>query len=335
MRRAPRKRTPAIPALLLFLGAALILWGGPAAAAGDAGSIWGADYFPNVPLVTHEGKSVRFFDDLIKGKVVAINFIYTTCPDVCPLETAGLREVQEILGDQVGRDVFMYSITIDPETDTPEVLRKYMERFDVGPGWTFLTGKKDDITLLRKKLGLYREESGGDKLEAHMVSGIIGNQSTGRWMKMSPFENPYILATQLGTWLPNYKTAGRKEQNYANAPKVRTISKGESLFRTRCATCHTVGGGHVARKAGKRDFGPDLAGVTGKRDRGWLTRFLAMPDKMVAEKDPLALALLAEHDNVLMPNLRLSEVDIQALLTYIEEESKRMELQRHPAEHHH
>jgi len=327
-------RIPAVTALLLFLGAALILRGGPAAAAGDAGSIWGADYFPNIPLVTHEGKPVRFFDDLIKGKVVAINFIYTSCPDVCPLETAMLREVQEILGDQVGRDVFMYSITIDPERDTPEVLKKYAEKFEVGPGWLFLTGKKDDITLLRKKLGLFSEEKEGDKLEAHSVSGIMGNQSTGRWMRMSPFENPHVMATQLGSWLPNYKTAGRKEQNYANAPKVRTISKGESLFRTRCAACHTIGTEHGV-KPEKRNLGPDLSGVVRKRDRAWLTRWLAEPDKMVAEKDSLALALLAEYDNVMMPNFRLSDVDIHALLTYIEEESKRMELQRHPAEHRH
>lgn len=335
MWRDHRCRAFAVVAFLLLLGAPLLLGGNLAGAAGDAGFIWGADYFPNVPLVTHEGKTVRFFDDLIKGKVVAINFIYTTCPDVCPLETANLRDVQDILGDQVGRDVFMYSITIDPDFDTPEVLRRYMERFQVGPGWTFLTGKKDDITLLRKKLGLYREETGGEKLDSHMTSGVIGNQDTGRWMKMSPFENPYILATQLGTWLPNYKKAGSKEQSYANAPKVRTISKGESLFRTRCATCHTIGEGHVARKPGKQDFGPDLAGITARRDRAWLTRFMAAPDKMVAEKDPLALALLAEHDNVLMPNFRLSEVDIRLLLGFMEEESRRVELQRHPAEHPH
>jgi len=334
MRRVHRKRTPAVTALLLILGAALILRGGPAAAAGDAGSIWGADYFPNIPLVTHEGKPVRFFDDLIKGKVVAINFIYTSCPDVCPLETAMLREVQEILGDQVGRDVFMYSITIDPERDTPEVLKKYAEKFEVGPGWLFLTGKKDDITLLRKKLGLYSEAKGGDKLEAHSVSGIMGNQSTGRWMRMSPFENPHVMATQLGTWLPNYKKPGRKEQDYANAPEVRTISKGESLFRTRCAACHTIGAKDSV-KPEKRNLGPDLSGVAQKRDRAWLTRWLAEPDKMVAEKDPLALALLAEYDNVMMPNFRLSAADIQALLAYIEEESDRMERQRHPAEHRH
>ena len=295
---------------------------GPAGAAGDAGSIWGADYFPNIPLVTHEGKPVRFFDDLIKDKVVTINFIFTSCPDVCPLETATLREVQEILGDRVGRDVFMYSITIDPDRDTPEVLKKYAEKFDVGPGWLFLTGKKDDVTLLRRKLGLYSEAKGGDKLQAHSTSGIMGNQATGRWMRMSPFENPHITATQIGSWLHNYKTAGKKEQDYANAPKVRNISKGESLFRTRCAACHTIGARDAA-KPGKPPVGPDLLGVTRNRDRAWLTRWLKEPDKMLAEKDPLAVALLAAYDNVAMPNLRLGDVEIQALLDYIEEESMR------------
>ncbi len=335
MRRDHRNRTPAVTALLLFLGAALILRGGTAAAAGDAGSIWGADYFPNIPLVTHEGKPVRFFDDLIKGKVVVINFIFTSCPDVCPLETARMHEVQEILGDRVGRDVFMYSITIDPETDSPEVLRKYMERFDVGPGWTFLTGKESDITLLRRKLGLYSSEKGGEKLEAHSVSSIIGNQATGRWMRMSPFVNPHIMATQIGSWLHNWKMPGTKEQDYASAPKVRNISKGESLFRNRCASCHTIGGGGIARKSGKRNFGPDLAGVTQKRDRAWLTRYIAMPDKMVAEKDPLALELLVLYDNVVMPNLRLSDAEIQAVLAHIEEETKRLDLLRHPAGRNH
>ncbi len=101
---------------------------------GGSGSPWGKNYFPNVPLVTHEGKKVRFFDDLIKDKVVMINFIYTSCPDTCPLETARLAQVEKILGDRVGRDVFMYSISIDPERDTPEVLKAYAQRYQAGAG---------------------------------------------------------------------------------------------------------------------------------------------------------------------------------------------------------
>jgi protein SCO1/2 len=124
-----RKRMPALFSILVLIGAILAYRGGPATAAGDASSIWGADYFPNTQLITQEGTKVRFFDDLIKDKVVVINFIFTRCPDACPLETARLREVQKILGDRVGQDVFMYSISIDPEYDTPEVLSRYREKF--------------------------------------------------------------------------------------------------------------------------------------------------------------------------------------------------------------
>ncbi len=118
--------------LSMFTGVMLILLGVAGEAAGKAGSVWGADYFPNVPLVTHEREIVRFFDDLIKEKVVVINFIFTRCPDVCPLETARLLEVQKILGDRVGKDVFMYSITIEPDYDTPEVLKRYAKKFPAG-----------------------------------------------------------------------------------------------------------------------------------------------------------------------------------------------------------
>lgn len=322
----------AVAVFLMFIGAILTLWRGQANAAGKASSIWGADYFPNLPLVTHEGKTVRFFDDLIKERVVVINFIFTSCKDACPLETAMLREVQKILGDRVGHDVFMYSITIDPDHDTPEVLKEYREKFQTGPGWLFLTGKKADITVLRKKLGLYSEEEQSDNLSAHGLSLIIGNQSTGQWIKSSPFENPYILATQIGSWLHNWKLPPKDRKDYADAPEVRNISRGESLFRTRCASCHTIGAKDIAGSE-KVHLGPDLLGVTRKRDRAWLTRWLAEPDKMLAEKDPLAMALLAEYNNVPMPNLRLNDAEVQALLTYIEEESHRKEHHRH-SEHH-
>jgi len=320
--------------LLLLIGTVLTFWEGFAMAATNGGSIWGADYFPNIPLVSHEGKTLRFFDDLIKGKVVAINFIFTRCPDACPLETARLREVQKILGDRVGQDVFMYSISIDPEYDTPEVLKQYAEKFEVGPGWLFLTGKKADITLLRKKLGLYNEEEEGGNLQAHTLSMIIGNQSTGRWMKGSPFENPYVLATQIGSWLHNWKLPPRKGQDYAKAPELRSISKGESLFRTRCAACHTIGARDEVRSKAA-DIGPDLLNVTERRDRAWLIRFLKDPDKMLEEKDPLTMALFEAYKNVRMPNLRLNEAEIQALLTYIEEESRSMAQPKHGDHKHH
>src|SRR5256714_9515103 len=134
----------------LLLGAAGLLGLRPAGAT----NLWGADYFPNVPLRTQDGATVHLYDDLLKGKAVAINLIYTSCKDECPLETAKLVQVQRLLGDRVGKDVFFYSISIDPRHDTPEVLKAYAERFHIGPGWLFLTGKEEDIRLLTKKLGL-------------------------------------------------------------------------------------------------------------------------------------------------------------------------------------
>ncbi len=301
----------------------LLLCGSPGEAARKRSSRWGANYFPNVPLITHEGKTVRFFDDLIKDKVVVINFIYTTCPDACPLETARLTELHKILGDRVGRDVFMYSITIDPERDTPEVLKEYAEKFQIGPGWLFLTGKEADITSLRKKLGLYikRIQDGSND---HNLSLMIGNHTTGRWMKRSPFENPYFLAEQVGSWLHNWKLPDPDRKSYEDAPELRSPSVGETLYRTRCAACHTIGKGDIV-EPDERRVGPDLLGVTQKRDRAWLARWLAEPDKMLAEKDPIIMELYAKYQNLAMPNMRLKEDDVADLIDYIAAESRRVE----------
>jgi len=114
----------------------------------------GADYYTNAPLVNQDGKTLRFYDEVIKGKVVAINFMFTSCEDSCPLETAKLRHVKQLLGEHVGKNVHMYSISVDPAHDTPAVLKAYKQKFQVGPDWDFLTGKKEDIDLIRKKLGM-------------------------------------------------------------------------------------------------------------------------------------------------------------------------------------
>jgi len=263
-----------------------------------ASSPWGANYFPNVPLVTDDGDTVHFFDDLIKDKIVSINFIYTTCVDTCPLETAQLVRVQRILGERLGQDIFFYSISIDPEHDTPAVLKEYKERF--GANWAFLTGNSADIIRLRRKLGLYIEEI-QDGSNNHNVNMIIGNQATGRWMKRSPFENPYVLADQLGNWLTDWKAPPQGE-SYANAPKLRTIPRGEQLYRTRCAICHTLTGIEADDA-----LGPDLLGVTEQRQMIWLVNWLRAPDQMLEKKDPIAMALYAQYNNLAMPNLRLNQ----------------------------
>jgi cyclophilin family peptidyl-prolyl cis-trans isomerase/copper(I)-binding protein/cytochrome oxidase Cu insertion factor (SCO1/SenC/PrrC family) len=276
---------------------------------------WGANYFPNVPLITQDGKSVRFFDDVIKDKVVVINFIYTRCPDTCPLETAQLVKVQEILGDRVGKDIFFYSISIDPKNDTPSVLKNYQEMFRAR--WTFLTGKESDIVKIRKKLGLYIPEI-QDRSYNHNVNMIIGNQATGRWMKRSPFENPYVLADQIGNWLQGWKSPP-KGDDYANAPKLRSIPPGEQLYRTRCTSCHSLIGYEE-----ENALGPDLLGVTQRREMDWLLNWLRVPDQMLKEKDPIAMRLYYAYNNLNMPNLRLNKQEVADLIAYMDEESQRV-----------
>ena len=287
-----------------------------------AGTVWGASYFPNVPLVNQDGQTLRFYDDLIKDKVVAINFIFTNCQDVCPLETARLREVQQVLGERMGKDIFFLSISIDPKRDTPEVLKAYSQHYQAGPGWMFLTGNMDDITQLRTKLGLLATDADPGNLKGHSMSLIIGNQATGQWMKRSPYENAHILATQMGSWLSNWKAPSQAGLEYANAPKVRNLSTGENLFRTRCNACHTVGEEGADAQA-KRAMAPDLLHVTGRRDKEWLARWLAEPDKMLAAKDPQALAIQARYGKLVMPNLGLTPEESQALVAFLEEESQR------------
>lgn len=297
----------------LLLSATGLLFGSGRALAAPPGSPWGADYFPNVPLVNQDGKILRFYDDMIKGKVVLINFIYATCQDACPLETARLRQVQEVLGERVGREIFMYSISIAPERDTPAVLKAYAEKFRVGPGWQFLTGKEADITLLRKKLGLYRD---GEQRNDHSTSLMVGNEATGQWLKRSSFDHPKVLAAVLGDQLFNYSRPNKDRKSYAEAPHSLEIDPGEDLFRRRCQSCHTVGAGDTV--------GPDLLGVTARRERAWLARWLKAPDQLLAEKDPVATALLAQYKQLPMPNLQLNDVEVEALIGYLEARTARV-----------
>ena len=140
-------------------------------------------YFPNVPVTTHEGKEVRFYHDLIRGKVVIINAMYTVCTGSCPTNTASLLNLQEALGAQVGKDIFIYSITLQPEIDDARALKAYAKKYGARPGWTFLTGKRNDMELIRRKLGFYDSDPIADANPSNHA-GIfrVGNDRLGRWM---------------------------------------------------------------------------------------------------------------------------------------------------------
>jgi protein SCO1 len=141
-----------------------------------------ASYFPNVRLRTHENTEVRFYDDLIHGKIVLITFMFANCDGVCPIVTSNLRKVQDLLGDRVGRDVFMYSITLKPREDTPEALSHYAAMHQIKPGWLLLTGQPSDIELLRRKLGFVELDSEKDRDVTQHISVVrFGNESLDRW----------------------------------------------------------------------------------------------------------------------------------------------------------
>lgn len=147
--------------------------------------------FPNPILIDQQNRRVRFYDDLIKNKVVMINFMFTSCTSLCPRATANLAKVQAELGDHLGRDVWMISFTIDPDHDTVPVLREYAERNKAKPGWSFVTGKKADIDSIRSKLGAYDEDS--DKTQ-HTGLVICGNEAIGKWMAKYAMAQPDTLA---------------------------------------------------------------------------------------------------------------------------------------------
>jgi protein SCO1/2 len=161
----------------------------------------GPDYFPNVVLQTHEGKEVRFYDDLIKGKTVVINFMYARCEGQCPGTTANLRKVQKLLGDSVGRDVHMYSLSLKPEQDSPEDLATYAAAHGVGPGWLFLTGKPEDLELLRQKLGFTDPNPDVDQdKSSHIGMVLYGNETKQQWAACPCLSDPKVMVEQI-SWM--------------------------------------------------------------------------------------------------------------------------------------
>ena len=276
----------------------------------QTGTPWNEQYFPDVQLTTQDGASVRFYD-LIKGKTVAIELIYTSCRFACPLETARLAQVQRLLGDRMGRDVFFYSISIDPEHDTPAVLKAFAETFHAGAGWTFLTGQRADIERLARKLGLYSTPNPEDK-DGHVPALLIGNEATGDWMRASALDNPNMTATMIARWIAGYPAAASRSsiKSYSEARPVANLTSGQYVFSTKCSACHGLGEGPKV--------GPDLAGVTTTRTRAWLASYITDPRAMLQRGDPIAKALSAKYGAVSMPTLQLTDQQVQDVIQYLD-----------------
>src|ERR1051326_1369033 len=307
MPAAKSLRFTAVPALVLA-GAMLLVFSMPKTHAVQASS-----RFPNIELITQDGHKVHFYDDLVKGKIVAIDFIYTTCAYACPLETARMVQVQQKLGDRVGQDIFFYSISIDPKHDTPATLKEYMKKFHVGPGWTFLTGKKEEIDLLQKKLGVYSDPR--VNADGHLPHLLIGNDETNQWMRANALDNPSFQARMIGEFLDNFKHSNlaEKPKNTGDGSPLENFDRGRYLFGRDCVACHSIGRGDK--------IGPDLAGVTKGRNHQWLVRMIQYPEQLLDGKDPIATALLKKYNGIRMPHVWLNDTEVQFIIDYMERQS--------------
>jgi cytochrome oxidase Cu insertion factor (SCO1/SenC/PrrC family) len=168
------------------------------------------DYFTDTVLKTQKGRSVRFYSDTMRGKVVLINFMYTGCGDACPLITAKLVQAKNDLGETFGREVRFLSISIDPAHDRPEDLAKFAKKFDAeDASWLFLTGEQDNVNQVLKKLNAYT-----DNVEDHFTGIIVGSPAQGRWKKVRPDIPAKVIAEEL-----RYFVAGEIEvRKTATAP---------------------------------------------------------------------------------------------------------------------
>ncbi len=285
---------------------------------------WNADYLPNLPVVTQDGKTLKFYDDVIKGKIVLISFIYTNCPDICPLTTARLTQVEDQLGDIVGRDIFFVSMTVDPERDTPERLKEFATAFGIGPGWLFLTGKPEDIRAINYKLG-----DRSRRLSDHRNEIVLGNDATGEWQRDTALGDLNRLVITIRDMDPKWRDQDHTSGDRGAGDALLPLSQqpGQAMFKKICAPCHTIGVGDRV--------GPDLRGVTQRRERAWLSSFIREPAKMRAQRDPVALALAAKYPGVHMPTLRLSEIDAADLIAYIDTQTARLTDGTQDASHQH
>jgi protein SCO1 len=135
-------------------------------------------YFTDVVLLSQNGEKMRFYNDLLRGKIVIINSFFATCTGSCLPLTRNLEKLQAALGERMRKEVNIISISVDPEVDTPASLKAYAKKLNAGPGWYFLTGNKESVDFALKKIGQFV-----DNKEAHLNIFIIGNERTGLWKK--------------------------------------------------------------------------------------------------------------------------------------------------------
>ena len=160
-------------------------------------------WFTDATLLDQDGKPLRFYSDVLANKIVAIDFIFTRCDMACPLLTEKLNRIREELGDAFAKDVFFVSISIDPTFDTPQELKRFAKKHGgLRPGWTWLTGTKEDVETVVSRLGEWVEDP-----EQHSTEFIVGNARTRHWLKIRPDAPPSVTALRLKALLEEGKPA--------------------------------------------------------------------------------------------------------------------------------
>jgi protein SCO1/2 len=181
----------------------------------------GTATFTNALLRTHENKQVRFYDDLIKGRQVLINLMYAECEGFCPTITAKLIKVHEALKDRMGKNLFMYSISLKPEDDSPAALMHYAEMHGAKlPGWTFLTGDPYDIETIRFRLFRMDHIAIDTDIYAHTSSLLIINDSTNRWLHVDPQASLYTVLQKISWADPPLTREQMLEENRKLQEKI-------------------------------------------------------------------------------------------------------------------
>lgn len=179
----PIRSAAALAALLGVLATvALLAIAGPAQAATSPRNprevAAARGYFTDTELIDQNGEVHRFYSDLLDGKVVVIDSVFTTCTLVCPVLGQKMKSIQAAAGDRLGKDVHLISISVDPETDTPAKLKAFGEQLEAREGWYFLTGSRENVERVLGKLGFAVDDK-----ENHSTIVLMGNEQTGLWKK--------------------------------------------------------------------------------------------------------------------------------------------------------